>query len=192
MDNALPERWVNEIFMRLHGRFGTQFLNQFATGSLTAEKKDEGIENAKRVWGSALADLTSCEIMRGLDATYSYPPNCDTFKLASRNYEADFHDAVEQMRLRESGKDVWKSPAIYWAAVSLGSDLANHPYKSIECRWKQALDQASKDVKSGKLPVEIPVRRVALPAPGKTSISIEEAKRIIAEMHSILQMKVVS
>lgn len=190
--DSLPDSWVNKIFMRLHGRFGNQFLSQFATGSLTAEKKDEGIENAKQVWGSALADLAPHEIMRGLDATYSYLPNCDTFKLASRNYESDFHHAIEQMRLRESGEDVWESPAIYWAAVRLGGDIANHPYKSIECRWKQALDQANKDVKSGKLSAEIPARRVALPAPGKTSISIDEAKRRIEEMYSIIQNKVVN
>lgn len=189
--DSLPDSTVNKIFMVLHGKVGNKFLNQYSTGFLDREKKDEGIENAKKVWGKALADLTANEITRGLKAVYTYIPDCDSFRLACRDYEADFAEAVHQMRLRADGKDEWSNPALFWAAAELGSDLSTYPYKSIANRWKLALDRANEDVKKGKRSTEIPKRRVTLPPPGRTTISQEKAAQIFAGIYDVLEKKVV-
>lgn len=50
----LPPEWVERLFARLHGIYGTVFTGRFATGA-GAGGKDTGLENAKRVWGQELA-----------------------------------------------------------------------------------------------------------------------------------------
>lgn len=156
---------------------------------------DEGILNAKKVWAEDLAGYTPEEITRGLQTRYEYPPDCDAFMKACRpslDYERAFAEAVEQMVLRTTGKDRWSNPALYWAAARLGGDLTNHPFQAIKGRWKAALDRAIEDVRAGNLPSEIPQRLIALPVPGKTTVSIEEVKKRFADIHEILSRKVVN
>ena len=192
---ALPSNWVKEIFKRFHGRFGNRFLSEYSSGKLDSSGQDEGIENAKHVWGEELAGFTSEEIKRGLSAQYSYLPDCDKFKLACRpsvDDEQSFYIAVEQMRMRREAQDKWPDAVIYWSAVELGNDLNNYPYQSIKARWKQALNKAKERIDSGELPNEIPVKLIAIPSPGKTTVSKEEALKRFAEVHKILGRKIVN
>lgn len=193
--NRLPESWINKIFDRFHGRFGNAFAAKWQTGRIGAGGIDEGILNAKKVWADDLAGYTPEEITRGLQTRYGFPPSVDEFMKACRptlDYELAFDEAAEQMTLRKTGKDRWANPALYWAAVKLGNDLTNYPYQSIKGRWKAALDKATDEVRNGDLSMEIPPRVKALPAPGKTTVSIEEAKKRFAEIHEILNRKVIN
>ncbi len=192
---ALPSNWVKEIFKRFHGRFGNRFLAEYSSGKLDRRGQDEGVENAKHVWGEELAGFTAEEIKRGLSAQYPFLPDCDKFKLACRpsvDDEQSFYVAVEQMRLRREAKDKWPNASIYWAAVELGNDLNNYPYQSIKARWKQALCKAKERIEAGELPNEIPVKLIAIPSPGKTTVSKEEALKRFAEVHKVLERKIVN
>lgn len=194
--NPLPNNWVDEIFKRFHGRFGNRFYAEYALGRIGKNGQDEGIANAKRVWSEELAGFTADEIKRGLSASYSFGvPDCDKFKLACRpfiDYEQSFNEAVEQMHLRKSGKDKWSSPSIYWASVELGNDINNYPYQSIKGRWKTAFDKAFNKILDGRLPNSVPERLIAIPAPGKYSVSREEAAKRLADVRRILEKKVVN
>ncbi|WP_090634970.1 hypothetical protein [Nitrosomonas marina] len=193
--NRLPESWINKIFDRFHGRFGNAFAAKWQTGHINKDGVDEGIVNAKKVWSEDLAGYTPEEITRGLQTRYDFPPSVDQFMKACRpslDYERAFVTAVEQMRRRQDAKDVWENPAIYWAAVKLGGDLNNYPYQSIKSRWHKALDNAVQDIRNGKLPDEVPQKRVELPAPGKTTIPPEEVERRFAKVHEILDGKIIN
>jgi len=162
---------------------------------LTADKQDEGIVNAKQVWAEELAGFTPEEIKRGLSAQYEYLPDCDKFKLACRptiDLEQAFCEAVQQMHKRKESNDKWSSAVIYWAAVELGNDLNNYPYQSIKARWKSAFDKAKEKIAKGDLPSVVPQRLVAIPEPGKSTVSKEEAEKRFAEVKAILSKKIIN
>lgn len=191
----LPIKWVDEIFKRFHGRFGNRFLAEYSIGRFNKDGHDEGVVNAKAVWAEELAGFAPEEIKRGLSAQYTFMPDCDKFKLACRptiDYEQAFVEAVEQMHQRKAGKDKWSNPAIYWAAAEIGNDLNNHPYQSIRARWKSAFDKSREKIADGRLQDTVPERLVALPAPGKVTISKEEAAERFAKVHEILKKKIVN
>ena len=193
--NPLSVLLIEEIFKRLQGRFGNKFLSNYVIGSLNDRGLDVGVENAKEVWAIQLSGYKPEEIKRGLDHTYTYTPDCDSFSLACRpplDYESAYNEAVQQMQRRSENKDVWSNPKIFHAARMIGNDLNNYPYQSIKWRWKTALDKASEMVESGELSDEIPDRKVELPSPGKSTISKEEAKKRMAEVYEILNKKVVN
>lgn len=157
-------------------------------------KSDESLQSWKESWAEEFAEekITFSEIKRGLDHckhNLEWPPSFPQFLKACRpsiNYEAAFHEAVEQMHKRQDGKDQWSNPAIYWAAVSLGGDL-NNPYISVKSRWKSALDKAIDDVKSGRLDSIVPKRPKLLDAPKRQGKEYSEvAKRELAKCYEIL------
>jgi hypothetical protein len=60
MNNSLPSAWVEKLFGRLAGIYGTGFTNKFSNGALDrATGKDLGLENAKQVWAEELAGFAS-------------------------------------------------------------------------------------------------------------------------------------
>lgn len=188
--NPLQNSWIEEIFKRFHGRFGNRFLANYVTGQTDSNGQDKGVENAKTTWGVELAGYTPTEIKKGLEHVYPFMPDCDAFKLICRpstDYESAYHEAVTQMRLRASGGDQWSCAAIYWAYVGIGNDLGCFPYSSLKARWKSALDKSRESIALGKLPNEVPERKVELPSPGQTTTSREDGKRRIAEI--VGQMK---
>lgn len=79
-NEPLQPRWVERIFMELHGRFGNVFLDKFRIGELNDDEKDIGIENAKLTWGKRLAGMSGERIKAAIDADYDYAPSCDDFK----------------------------------------------------------------------------------------------------------------
>ncbi len=193
--NPLPSNWVDAIFKRFHGRFGNRFFAEFSTGRLTADGHDEGIMNAKQVWAEELAGFSPEEIKRGLSANYEFLPDCDKFKLACRpaiDLEQAFCEAVHQMHKRKDNKDKWSSAVIYWAAVELGNDLNNYQYQSIKARWKSAIDKAKDKIAKGDLPNVVPQRLISIPAPGKSTVSKEEAEKRFAEVKAILSKKIIN
>jgi len=177
---------IDHLFNRLDGLYPHRWRSAFAS--------DDAIANWRNAWADGFADegVTLAEIKAGMKACrrrFAWPPSFAEFLSACRppvDFESAFCEAVEQMRRRESDCDEWSSPAIYWAAVQIGSfDLRNATWPVIKPRWTAVL-QAQLDKREWP---EIPPRLAALPAPGQSSITQEEAVRRIAAMQEILARK---
>ncbi len=179
---GLPAAWIERLFSRLVGFYGSKFADLW---------KGTDLAMVKQVWAETLAGYTPEEIKRGIDACLSrpFPPTLPEFLMLCRpplNYEAAHTEAVEQMRKREFGEDVWTSPAVYWAAARIGNDIRAQAYEQIKGRWHAELDKAIADVKAGRLPGEVPKKAVALPAPGETTPPPEKVKEMLAKMRITL------
>jgi len=79
-NEPLQPKWVERIFMEVHGRFGNAFFDKFRIGALNSDGQDLGIENAKLTWGKRLAGMSGERIKAAIDADYEYAPSCDDFK----------------------------------------------------------------------------------------------------------------
>lgn len=184
-NKVLLVAWVERIFMRLHGRFGNPFFDKFRVGKTDSEGNDVGIENAKKVWSEELGGFTLDEIKLALAGRFTFPPSLDEFMQACRpksSAKIDWAEACEQMRVRlqGEGKDHWSRPQVYWAALSVGwHDLNLSSWDTIRVRWEAALANACND--------PVPMYREALPAPGDTTLSREEAAKRVAELARKLQ-----
>lgn len=179
---CLPDAWTEKLFNVMEDRYGSLWVDRY--GAFPRPR-------VMQTWGSDLADMSREELARGVDACRDrrFPPSLPEFRELCRpaiDYERAFIEAVEQQRLRESGKDAWSSPVIYWAAASIGNDLHNHHYGAVSKRWAAAMDKARDRIKSRELPNEVPARREALPAHGKQSVSQEQAAENIARMKAML------
>lgn len=193
-EDQLPAEWIDRIFSRFHGRFGNSFLAKWQVGVNAANGEDAGIRNAKKIWAEELAGYTVEEIKRGLASKFDYPPSCDEFGKKCRpslDYEMSFVEACQQMHKRKNGLDSWSNPFVYWAAVKLGNDLNSYPYQSIKSRWIKAVNDSIEAIKNGDLPNRVPEKMTELPPPGKTTVSPEEAAKRFAEVHNILNSKIV-
>lgn len=180
---------IDHLFNKLDGLYPHRWRSAFAN--------QHAIANWRQAWAEGFAEdgLTMVEIKRGIAECrrmFDWPPSFAEFVKACRpmlDYERAYIESIEQMRKRQTGADEWSLPAIYWAAVKLGSDLSAYPYNAIKGRWKAALDDAIDGVRSGRLPAEVPQRLEALPAPGQTSISPEVAKQRLAGIRDMLAAK---
>lgn len=163
---ALPEEWIERIFQRMENFYLSLWKDRF--GEIPRER-------VKRAWAEELAGYSVDEIKRGLETckTNKFPPTLPEFLTACRpvtDARAEWDDAREQMRVRLEGKgaDVWSRPQVYWAAVAIGAyDLNSMAWEQIKTRWTNALERAKAD--------QIPEYRAALPAPGKQTVTREEA-----------------
>lgn len=157
----LPLSWIERLFRRLEGLYGRSWAAQW-----------DGLprEEVQAVWAAELAGYAADELRAGVDACRRrpYPPTLPEFLLACRprpalSCEALFQHAATQWQRRASGGDDWYSPAVYWAAVELGGDLARGSWRDLRGRWEAALLQAERDMASGRLPDGIPEAARALP-----------------------------
>jgi hypothetical protein len=172
---ALPEKWVERLFERMLLDYGRKFSEQWGgadTDALIAH------------WSRELAGYSGAELKRGLDAlaTRDWPPTLPEFKkLCRRPLDAmhAYYEAVAGVQARAQGEyGKWSHPAVYWAAMPLSFDLGSQTFSQIKPRWEAALNE---QLDKGEWP-EIPQPMVALPAPGKTKTSREEASRILREL----------
>lgn len=106
--NQLPSEWIERIFLRLHGRFGNNFLEKYKLGKLDADGNDLGITNAKQVWAEELAGISADRIKNALQHNYDYAPSCDQFKAqcktptqAHSDYKALPKPAMSEERVNE-------------------------------------------------------------------------------------------
>lgn len=178
----MPTAWIERVFDRFSAFYGSKFADLWC-GCDT--------DGVKRAWAEALAGYSSEEIKHGLEACLSriFPPTLPEFLMLCRqpiDLEAAFYEACEQLLQRETGKDKWTHPAIYWAAVTIGYfDMRNATWGGIKVRWTAVL-KAELDKREWP---EIPPPREALPAPGKSSVSQEELHRRIVEIRDMLARK---
>lgn len=174
---ALPSAWIDRIWQRFFMMYGNKFADMW-----------RGLEPdaVKRAWAEDLAGYSAEEIKRGIDwcKSQDWPPTLPAFMAACRpvmGARTEWAEACEQMRIRLEGKgaDVWSRPQVYWAAVSVGwYDLNNTAWEQIKARWENALENAKSD--------PIPEYRAALPAPGKQSMSREEAESTLAKLKAMV------
>lgn len=138
----------------------------------------------REAWDRHLSGMTPAEVRAGLVACLSreWPPTLPEFTRLCRPWmdpEVAFYLAVKGMSERRAGRlGDWPHPAVYWAAVSIGAhELANSGYKALEARWEHAL--SGQMAKRSWDPVPEPA--AALPAPGQTMATRQEAERFMAQ-----------
>lgn len=179
---ALPEAWVERLFDRMLLEYGRKFTDQWGGAD-----SDTLIAH----WSRELAGYSGPELKRGVDAlaTRDWPPTLPEFKKLCRrplDSTTAYYEAVAGVQARASGEyGRWSHPAVYWAAMPLAFDLGNQTYSQIKSRWEAALfEQLDKGEWS-----EIPQPMVALPAPGKTKTSREEATQRLRELGAMTVVK---
>ncbi|MVW80196.1 hypothetical protein [Bordetella sp. 02P26C-1] len=164
------------VVSEMRRMYGAKFGQQWQ-GLTPRELKDS--------WDRTLAGLTEAEIRTGLLACLSrdWPPTLPEFLRLCRpwlNPEVAYHEAVQGISCRRRGEiGHWSHPAIYWAAVSTGThDLLNSTYSTIKVRWER---EFAKELEKGTWP-SIPEVREALPGPGQTMSTKEEAAAALKRM----------
>lgn len=177
---------IDHLYNRLDGIYPGKWRAQFANQT--------AVDNWRAAWADSFADesLTPDDLRVGIAACrklFDWPPSLPQFLKACRpplDYERAFYEAVEQMRKRATSADTWSNPAIYWAAQTIGDDLQMTPYAAFSRRWAGALDGAIEKIKAGALPDSVPARLEALPAPGRQSVSDEQAAANLARLKAML------
>lgn len=170
---------IERLFEWLSGFYGARMSDLW---------RGMDIDKVKAIWSAELSGFSNAELAAGVAGCRNKPfaPTLPEFVALCRppiDYEATFLEVVEQASLRESGRDVWSRPAVFWASTRLGTEIRSLPYSAVKVRWKTELDRAIKAVQSGELPNEVPPHRGALPSPEQVATqSIAESKERIAEL----------
>lgn len=159
---SMPKRieWIERMFARFAAYYGARFHDMWG---------GQRLDDVLAIWADELADFTPEEVTRGVAAARQakFPPTLPEFIAMCRpglDAEAAFGEAVQQMALRDQGRDRWSHPAIYWAAVTVGAfDLRNASWSAIKVRWARVLQA---ELAKGEWP-PVPPRLDALPAPGQ-------------------------
>ena len=173
--DALPKRWIESLFERMELSYGAKFTNSW--GGIDPHKM-------RLFWARELAGTTPEQMKAGVEAMKraEWPPTLPEFVAMCRpptDYSEALYEAIEQIQRREEGRDTWSNPAIYWAAVKIGSfDLRNLTHKDLLKRFTAAMEK----VLAQESIEPVPVRHVALPAPGQT---VANKERVDAEVSKI-------
>lgn len=171
----LPASWVEKLLHQMLLSYGKKFTDQWG-----ATSTDELVAH----WSEQLAGYNGAELKRGLDslATRDWPPTLPEFKKLCRrpiDTTAAYYEAVAGIQARADGKyGKWSHPAVYWAAMPLAFDLKEQTYSQVKGRWETALTE---QMDKGQWE-EIPQPMIALPPPGKTTTTREEASQRLREL----------
>lgn len=159
--SALPDPWIDRLFARFEAMYGAKFADAW---------RGCNIAHVKTVWADSLGGCSRDELAAGVAKCMErdWPPTLPEFLKLCRppiDYTAALLEAIEQMARRESNRDRWSHPAIYWAAAKIGAyDLSRKTVRELEQEWRKAFgDQMA----AGQW-AEIPERLPELPAPGQT------------------------
>lgn len=172
--SALGISLMDHLFNRLDGLYPNRWRAAFSS--------NQAIANWREAWAESFDEerITPKCVAAGIKACrrqYDWPPSLPEFLKACRppvDYERLYIGAANAVN-----DGSWQSKLAYWATQAVGSfEVRNEPFKRMESRWKKAVDELLVD---GELP-EIPPRMEALPAPGRQSISREEAANRTAEL----------
>ena len=175
--NALPKKWIDDLFDRMLMTFGKRFSDQW---------QGTDPQRLKEFWGKRMATLTSVEMRTGVEAMLKlkWPPTLNEFIDLCRpslDFTVAYYEAIHGMEKRKSGEmGEWSHPAIFWAAAKMTHDLLNQSYSSIRPRWEKEL---SRELEKNVWP-DIPAVRDALPAPGRTETDREKAKRELEKLNA--------
>lgn len=178
----MPNVWIDRLFERFAGRYGRRFLDMWAGLDMAA---------VKQTWADDLAGFSADEIRAGLDKckALDWPPSSPEFIKLCRTElspETAYYQAMYAMLSRK-----WPSALVYWSAQKFTEwDLRQSNWQTAKGRWAHCFNEMREIEKKYGLE-DIPPPMVALPSPGETSISPEEAKRRIDSMRDILAGKMI-
>src|ERR1700684_3554803 len=138
-----PMDW---LFGQLHGLFGNKLVDAFRSGHVI-DGRDTGIENMKQVWAEKIREngLRMADVRAGLKAAerLKWPPTWGEFLDICKpriNLDAAIYESVEQIRLRQQGRDQWSTPAFYWAAIKVGElDMLGLTFTQIKPLYERAM-----------------------------------------------------
>lgn len=175
--DAVPESWIDSLFARMSGMYGSKFADLWRGTDLVVVRK---------LWGQELAHLTREELRHGVEAlrTRPFPPTLPEFVTLCQpplNVDAALYEAVAQLHARQQGTDVWSDPAIYWAAIKVGTaEMMSLGHSQLKPRFESML----RDIKAkGNVP-PVPARADALPAPGGAVMNRDEARKRLSELRA--------
>lgn len=171
--NSLPDSWMKSLFKKLGLSYGTQFTDKW---------KGQNIADVMAHWGEQLGSFTPAELKRGYEAIdgHTFPPSLPEFKVMCRPpidpVEA-YYGAVAGLQQRAAGEvGVWSHPAIFWASVTMSSDLLSQTYAQIKPRWEVALKEQLAKTEWA----EIHKPRLALPPPSPSDAAV--AKKVMNDI----------
>lgn len=156
----------------------------FAYGAKFADQwKDIDPAGLKKHWAEKLAGLKNEELKSGVQKldTLDWPPSLPQFiKLCKPTVDGmvAYYEALNGVEARKRGeKGVWSHPAIYWAAMPMSYDLSSQTYSQMKGRWERALEE---QMAKGEW-ATIPEPMLALPEPGKSHLSRENAAKLVEQ-----------
>lgn len=177
---------IDQLFARLEAMYPQRWRASFPSGA--------AIEAWRETWSDAFDEerVTPQDVgnaVRACRKKYDWPPSLTEFlKLCKPpiDHESAYVEACKQMSERDSGRDVWSSPAIYWAAREYGvHELRQSTWQSAKVRWCRVLDEQL--AKPEQLPV--PARMTALPEPGAGTADPAKVKAALELLKSSLLSK---
>ena len=137
----IPLSHIEMLWRRISAIYAGQFARDF--------KDPVQIEMWKLEWADALQQ-ERITFKQALMALHHFrrkslePPSLYTFLAYASpipDFQEAFVEARKQLPLRETGRDVWSHPAIYWAAVDFGGfELRNTTLASGRLRWAKLLN----------------------------------------------------
>lgn len=154
--DAVPERWITELFTRMHRLWGNMFLDKW---------RDVEMAGLKIEWAKALRKLSSKELKAGVDAllTLKFPPHLPEFYSLCKNSRlVDAAAEVPQLELPRATPEVVeanlarinrlkaplaapKEPGAEWAYRLLKRGVSL-PYEVLRCATDAISSQAGKQV----------------------------------------------
>lgn len=170
--------WVESLFSRMEAMYGAKFLDMWRGTDVTL---------VKQLWADEMGKLSTEDLKRGYAALMSrdWPPSLPEFvRMCKPSIDPTvaYYEAINGLQARERGEvGTWSHPAIFWAAVAVSAhDMKHQSYSQIKARWEQALqEQMEKGEWSAVLEPMI-----ALPAPGKSTLSREHATKMVQELQA--------
>lgn len=163
--------WVDRIFARLLGFYGTKLAQQW-TGM--------DLQMVKAIWAEELAGYTAEEIARGIDGCRSkdWPPSLPEFLKLCRpamSCAVLWHEAQAGAKAREAGAvGDWSAPWVFHAYREMAHEVRTGEFARHGDRWRHELEKAKAACERGELPDQIPAPSKALPAPAP--LTREQAK----------------
>jgi hypothetical protein len=136
--NTLPESWIERIFARMQGIYGSQFLSKF---TYIQDGIDVGMENAKKVWADELggfADKPEALAYALKNLPNDFPPNALEFAEICRRAPRKELPALEVKYDATKSKDFAEKLAEVVNGGNRGSDpifWATHPKTELQLEF---------------------------------------------------------
>lgn len=175
--SALPDAWIEKLFSQFAAAHGRKFADLWHGCNLA---------DVKALWAEELGTMTREELAAGWAACRrrEWPPTLPEFVNLCRpdTSEEAFRRAVSLTATPVDQRDYGTDSVLYWAIQRFGEhDLRTAVWERAKDRWRSILEACRDENRRGMLPI-IPERREALPAPGQTAISREEAAKRVKSM----------
>lgn len=170
---------MDHLFNKLDGAYPNRWRASFPN--------EQAIANWRDTWSEAFEEecVSTQMISDGLRVcrkTYDWPPSLPQFLKACKpalDVDTALYEAIDQMRVRQHGKDQWTDPAIFWAAARVGEyDLISQTFTALKPRFEAALNKVLEG--GGIQPV--PARVPALHGPSAAESTREYGRQRLDEL----------